>query len=633
MIGRFSRLKSYTDLLDFKELLFCLGGGALALAAFFLEGRPGVPAWLPLVLAGASVLGNGLPIVRGAVQGLLERRVNVDELVALALVASVAQGELLTAAEVAFIMTLGSLVEQAVSESSRRSIQALAKMTPERATRLVDGREESVPLAEIRVGDLLLVKPGERIPVDAEIVSGVTAVDESTITGESVPCERRPGDPLLAGTLNYNGVVEIRAGKVGQDTTLGKVIRLVTEAESQKPKSARMVDRYARWFTPLVLAIAALAWGVSGDISRAVAVLVAGCPCALLMAGPTATVAAVGRAARAGVLIKGGQYLEEAARIQVMLFDKTGTLTRGEPRVDEVTACGTVTREEMLACAASAEQSCAHPLARAVLKAAHYAKVTVRKAEQVLAEIGLGVTALVDGARVEVGSAELAGGAAALPVPLRSCLENIQERGDTALVVLRDSEPVGVLGVSDRPRAGAARTMARLRSLGLTSLGLLSGDHPRAVQRLSRELKLDVSRAGLKPQDKLKVVEEYQARGLRVAFVGDGINDAPALAKADLGIAMGALGTDVALETADVALTRDDISRLPFLLRLGRRAVAVVRLNIGLAILFNTIAVLGGGWGLLSPVLASLLHNAGAILVVLLSASLALTRDDLQEGA
>jgi len=633
MIGRFSRLKSYKDLLDFKELLYCLGGGALALASFILEGRPGFPVWLPAVLALASVLGNGLHIVTGAVKGLLERRMNVDELVAIALVASVLQGEFLGAAEVAFIMTLGALVEEAVSESSRRSIQALASMTPERATRLIDGREESVPLAEVRVGDLLLVKPGERIPVDAEIVSGVTAVDESSITGESVPRERRAGDPLLAGTLNYNGVVEIRAVKVGQDTTLGKVIRLVTQAEAQKPRSARIVDRYARWFTPLVLAIAALAWILSGEVSRAVAVLVAGCPCALLMAGPTATVAAVGRAARAGVLIKGGQYLEEAARIQVMLFDKTGTLTRGEPRVDEVAACETLSSDEMLSCAASAEQSCAHPLARAVLKAAHYARITVRKAEQVLAEIGLGVKALVDGTLVEVGSAEMAGGAAALPAPLRQCLENIQERGATALVVFRDRQPVGVLGVSDRLKDSAARTIARLRGLGLTTLGLLSGDHQRAVERLARELKLDSAWAGLKPQDKLKVVEEFQAQGLRVAFVGDGINDAPALAKANLGIAMGALGTDVALETADVALTRDDISRLPFLLRLGRRAVAVVRVNIGLALLFNTLAVLGGGWGLLSPVLASLLHNSGAILVVLLSASLALFRDDFPEGA
>ncbi|MES9994517.1 heavy metal translocating P-type ATPase [Desulfovibrio aminophilus] len=627
MIGRFARLGSYKELFDIKELASCLAGGALALGAFILEGRPGFPAWLPLALASASVLGNGLPIVLGALRGLRERRMNVDELVSIALVASVLQGEVLSAAVVAFIMTLGALVEEAVSESARRSIQALARMTPEHATRIEDGREEIVPLGQVRPGDRLLVKPGERIPVDAEIVAGITAVDESSITGESIPRERREGDPVLAGTLNHNGVIEIRATQVGADTTLGKVIRLVTEAEAQKPRAARVVDRYARWFTPVVLACAALAWAFSGDAGRAVAVLVAGCPCALLMAAPTATVAAVGRAARAGVLIKGGQYLEEAARVQVMLFDKTGTLTKGEPRVDEVATCETLGRDELLACAAGAEQNCNHPLARAVLKAAHYARVGVRKAERVLAEIGLGVKALVGGSLVEVGSAEMNGGAAALPASLRQCLERIQERGATALVVSLDHEPVGILGVSDTVKPSAAATVERLRGLGLTHLGMLSGDHERAVNRLAADLKLDQTWAGLKPQDKLAVIEEFQKQGLRVAFVGDGVNDAPALARADMGVAMGALGTDVALETADVALTRDDISRLPFLVRLGRRSVAIIRLNIALAVSFNALAILGGGWGLLTPVWASLAHNLGSIVVVLLSASLALFRD------
>ncbi len=628
MIGRFAVPGVYKDLFNLREFYICALGGALALAGFLWNWAEVAPAWMSLVLILASVAVNGLPIVKEALQGLRERQVNVDELVSLAIIASCIQGEFLTAAVVSFIMTLGSLVEEAVSASARKSIQALVRIAPEQATLLKDGAELLVPAAQIAIGDILLVKPGERLPVDGEIVAGRTAVDESSITGEAIPREKGLGDQVLAGTLNYNGAIEIKAVKVGADTTLGKVIKLVTEAENNKPSAARLVDRYATWFTPTVLAIAGLAWALSGDVSRAVAVLIAGCPCALIMAAPTATVAAIGRAARAGILIKGGQFLEEAARADVVLFDKTGTLTLGEPKVDDVVAGSGLQTHEVIAWAACAEQNCAHPLARAVVKAAHYARVSVRRAESILSEIGLGVRAMVDGDCIEVGSARIVGGDVALPSPFKAQLEAMEERGATPIVVYRNKEPIGLLSVSDKPRPTARATIQTLKQMGMNSTGILSGDHERSVRKVAGMLDVDRHWAGLKPQDKLAVIERLQnEEGRRVIFVGDGVNDAPALARANVGIAMGAAGTDVALETADIALTHDDISKLPFLVKLSRRMVGLIKINIGLGLFFNAVAILGSGYGLLSPIMASLFHNLGSIIVVLSSASLAFVSD------
>ncbi len=627
MIGRFSHIGAYRELLNIRELLLCVAGGGLALASFLWDFGQASPVWLGAALALASVAVNGLPIVWEAAKGLWERQVNVDELVSLAIVASLVQGEFLTAAVVSFIMTLGSLAEEAISQSARKSIQALARMTPEEATLLEGGQARQVPVAQVRAGDRLLVKPGERIPVDGVIVSGTTAVDESSMTGESVPRTRQPDDPVLAGTLNYNGVIEMRATRVGNDTTLGRVIRLVTEAEMHKPRSARLVDRYAAWFTPVVLSVAALAWWVSGEASRAVAVLVAGCPCALLMAAPTATVAAVARAAKAGILVKGGRHLEEVARADAILFDKTGTLTLGETRVEDVVTREGTTREELIACAAGAEQNCAHPLARAVMKAAHYARVTVGKAESVLSEIGLGVRAMLDGCLIEVGSAAFGSGAAALPAALQTGLEAMEARGATPLVVYKDREPIGILGVTDTIRATARQTVQTLKTLGISRLGILSGDHERSVCRIAAAIGITDAWSGLKPQDKLTVIEDFQRQGRRVLFVGDGVNDAPALARANIGVAMGAAGTDVALETADIALTHDEVAKLPFLIRLSRRMLALIKVNIGLGLLFNAVAVLGSSYGVLSPIAASIFHNTGSIIVVLTSASLIFFRD------
>jgi len=622
MIGRFASPGAYKDLVNFKEFFSCALGGLLALGAFLWSHFGWRPESVAMALAVASLVINGLPIVWGAARGLFERRVNVDELVSLALVASVIQGEYLTAAVVAFIMTLGSQVEEIVSDSARKSIQSLARMTPETAALVdPDGRTRQIPVAEVKVGDRLMIRPGERVAVDARVVSGITAMDESSVTGEAMPVNRGVGDEVLAGTLSYNGVIEIVATRVGQDTTLGTVIKLVTDAESHRPKAARMVDAYARWFTPVVLAVAGLAWGLSGDMDRAVAVLVAGCPCALLMAAPTAAVAAVARAARLGILVKGGRPLEEVGRVDTVFFDKTGTLTLGEPVVDAVIPAPGVSVSALLAAAACAEENSTHPLARAVLHAAARENVAVQRAEGFVSEAGTGVKARLGGREIEVGGASLAHGAH-LPPVLAEAMEEAAARGATPLVVLQDGEPLGILAVTDAIRPAARDAVASLRSLGVTRVGILSGDHDRSVAGVAAALGITESWPGLKPADKPRIVGDFQNGGRRVMFVGDGVNDAPALARADVGVAMGAAGTDVALETAQVALTRDDISRLPLLISLSRRMRLVITGNIALGLASNALAVLGSSYGLLSPIAASIFHNAGSILVVMSSAAL-----------
>jgi Cd2+/Zn2+-exporting ATPase len=557
------------------------------------------------------------------VVGLFQRRVNVDELVSIAILASLARGEFLTAAVVSFVMVMGSLIEQVTSQSARRSIQGLIEIAPETATVMVNGESRERPISSVQPGDLLLVKPGERIPVDGRVRKGSTAIDESSMTGEPIPVEKGPGAQVFAGTLNHNGVIQIEAERVGADTNLGKVIKLVADAEAYKPRTVRIIDRYAHWFTPLILCCAAVAWALTGIADRAIAVLIVGCPCALILAAPTAVVAAIGRAARLGILVKGGSFLEEIAQADVVLFDKTGTLTEGKPRVNQVVAVDGVEPRQVLAGAASVEQHSTHPLARAVLKAAHYARLSLEQAEDVFTEIGLGVRAQVAGSLIEVGSAYLGGGSLSLPANLHQELQECKESGATPLVVYRDRSPWGLLSVADQVRPGAPAMVEKLKALGVRHLGILSGDHEQAARLVADSVGLTEAWSQMKPADKLKVIREYQDAGHKVVFVGDGINDAPALASADVGVAMGGAGTDVALETADVALMHDEIDRLPFLVQLSRRMVHTIRWNIVFGMVFNAFAVLASGSGLLSPIMGAVVHNIGSVLVVLSSASIA----------
>ena len=623
MIGRFSQIGIYRELARSHEFYRVTFAGLLALASYLWDRGNGTVSTVGAGLALASLALNGLPIIWSAIKGLMQRKANVDELVSIAIIASVSQGEFLAAAFVSFVMVLGALVEQLTSDSARKTIQSLIDLSPETATVIVGGQAQTVSIPEVKVGNILLVKPGERIPVDAVVKKGITAVDESSVTGEPMPAEKAHGDTVYAGTLNQNGVIEIEATKIGENTTLGKVIKLVSAAEAHRPQAISVIDRYARWFTPAILICAGITWWLTGEAGRAITVLIVGCPCALILAAPTAIVAAIGRAAKSGVLVKGGLFLEEAGRADVVLFDKTGTLTEGKPRVDGIVSVEGVSTNEVLAQAASVELNSTHPLARAVLKAAHYAKVTISLAEDMVTEIGLGVRARVEGKLVEIGSAYIGGGSMNVPSALRCHLEDFKDSGATPLVVYQDKQPVGVISVADHIRPSAKDAIQDLQSMGIKRVGILSGDHDKSARLVAQDVGLTDAWSQMKPQDKLQVIEDFQAAGNVVIFVGDGINDAPALAAANVGIAMGAAGTDVALETADIALMNDDISKLPFLIQLSRRMLRIIKWNIVFGMIFNTIAVVAGGSGLLSPIMGAVVHNIGSVLVVLSSASIA----------
>ncbi len=623
MIGRFSSLGVYRELLKARDFYIIVSAGLLALASFIIDHGKAEPSAAGNVLAIASVIINGFPIVWGALTGLFERQVNVDELVSIAIVASLVQGEYLAAAVVCFVMKAGSLIEQMTSESARKAIRSLIRISPETAVILENDDEKTVPVGEVNEGDIILVKPGDRVPVDALILSGRSAVDESSMTGEPLPVEKKEGDAILAGTLNHNGVLKARTTRVGQDTALGRIISLVTEAEQHRPESVRLIDRYARWFTPVILVCSALTFLLTKDVGRAVAVLIVGCPCALILAVPTATVAALGRAAKAGILVKGGQYLERIAAAQAVFFDKTGTLTLGEPRISEITCGEETNREKILYYAACAEQHVTHPLARAVLTAAQNENIVVTGAENAFHEIGTGVKATVDGIPVEVAGAASMENIDSFSPDLKDSMDRAVAQGDTPLAVIHDGKIVGILHVTDSVRPSAAAAIKKFNDLGIIETAVLSGDHERSVNRVAQSVGIRCIYPSLKPQDKMDIITRYQDNNLPVLFVGDGVNDAPALAAAHVGIAMADAGTDVALETADIALINDDISRLPWLIGLSRRMLVIIKLNIAFGLGFNALAVLASSMGFLSPIMAAIVHNFGSVLVVVASASLA----------
>ncbi|PIE54476.1 MAG: heavy metal translocating P-type ATPase [Dethiosulfovibrio peptidovorans] len=604
------------------ELGRALFAALLALGSFLLDhGNP--PSILGSLLALVSVGINGLPIVVGAFQGLRKRQANVDELVSIAIVASLLQGEFLAAAVVSFVMTLGGRIEQATSDSARRAIQALACLAPQKATVLVDGDPRSIPIDQVTPGDVVLIRPGERIPIDGVVLTGTSAVDESTMTGEPIPAERAPGDRLLAGTLNYNGVLTARTVKVGSETSLGTVVAMVRQAEADRPETVRLIDRYAAWFTPAILICAATAWVATGQFNRAVNVLIVGCPCALILAAPTAAVAALGRAAREGVLVKGGHYLEIIASAKAVLFDKTGTISTGSPTVTSVIPCSGFDEATILAYAAGAERDCTHPLGRAIIQAAADQALPELSSDGGVQELGLGITTTVNGHSISVGSLA-SWGERPLPSKLTSSLKKALRQGQTPLIVQRDGLLMGLIIVSDQVRPAASNVLIALKDLGVLKLALLSGDHTLGVRAVATALPGVKGYGELKPDDKARIIRRTKRSYGPTIFVGDGVNDGPALATADTGIVMGELGTDVALEAADVALTQDDLSRIPWLMRLSRRMLWIIRFNVAFGLAFNGLSVTASAGGWLSPIGAALVHNVGSVFVVILAATLAL---------
>ena len=632
---RFARLaaaffQTYRDVLWSVEGIATLAGTGILLGSWgaLLLGFPAIERGLAVL---AAVIA-GLPIWWSTARGLWARDFTVDVLVSTAILAALVVGEYQAGAIVAVMLLGGGLLEQLTVARASQALVALLARVPTTATVVRGDAEVAVSVEEIRPGDLVRVRTGGMVPVDGVVIQGAAAVDQSSITGESIPVEKMLGHGVFAGSLNRAGTLDVRATQVGSGTTLGKIIRLVEEAQRNTAPVQRLANRYAQFYAPIAFALAGVVYFLTADVLRAITVLIVFCPCALVLATPTAVIAGIGNAARRTVLIKGGAQLEAAGRVNAVLFDKTGTLTRGAPVVTDVIASPSTSKvhgpgpayepgtgngdRELLCLAAAAEKFSEHPLGRAIVAEAAARGVDPPGPRESRIIPGVGVEALVDGRRIFVGRP---GGTAGRASPLDTVggrIEALEAEGKTVLPVTIDGHLAGWIALRDAVRPGVAEVISALRQVGVSQILLLTGDNPRAAAAVAREVGVDAYRAGLLPEDKLAIVREMQGRGLRVAVVGDGVNDAPALAAADIGIAMGAAGTDVAIETADIALMSSDLARVPEVLALARRALRVIRENVLLSVAINFLAVVLAGVGIVTPVLGAIIHEASALLVV-----------------
>ena len=496
-------------------------------------------------------------------------------------------------------MRIGDYVERFTTDRARRAVRDLTALAPRTARVERDGREAEVPIGEVRVGETVIVRPGEQIPVDGEVMGGHATVDQAAITGESMPADVGPGGRVFAATLARLGSLRVRATHVGPDTTFGRVITLVEHAESHRADVQRVADRFSGYYLPVVVGIAALTFLLRHNLLATVAVLVVACSCSFALATPIAMLASIGAGARRGILIKGGKYLESLARADVLLIDKTGTLTLGRPQVVDIIALNGVSDCDVVTLAASAERYSEHPLAEAVRAAARERGLSMEEPEEFEALPGLGVRARVRGAVIAVGSRRM--GSSVVSVQNAAALE---AQGKTLIYVARDDVPIGAIAAADTLRPEAPAALDAVRALGMRTIELLTGDNERTAAALAGRLGVPY-RADLLPEDKIAIVRDYQARGHTVVMVGDGVNDAPALAQADVGIAMGAAGADVAIEAAQIALMRDDWALVPEVLRIARRTMRVVALNIGFTAVYNLAGLSLAALGFLPPVLAA----------------------------
>ncbi len=525
-------------------------------------------------------------------------------------IAALAVGEWTTAVVIVFFMRVGDAVEQMTSAQARRAVKDLTALAPKLARVVRAGDEREVPIADVQVGEVVVVRPGEQVPVDGEVIDGNATVNQATLTGEAMPVEVGPGSKVYAATLLELGSLRVRASAVGSETTFGHVIRLVEEAEGNRGDVQRMADRFSSYFLPVVAGIAALTLIISRDPMATAAVLVVACSCALALATPIAMLASIGAGAKRGLLIKGGKYLELLAKADVVLIDKTGTLTLGKPQITDVAVLNGMSEARVLALAAGAEHYSEHPLAEAVRMANFGRGQAVLEPQGFVAIPGQGVRAEVDGVVVEVGSARLLGGA-----PIPPIADRLRAMGKTLLYVTADGAPVGVLAATDTLREETPEAIRRLRALGIKQIEVLTGDSRQSAAALAAQLGIDV-RAELLPADKLAIVRDYQAAGKVVVMVGDGVNDAPALAQADVGLAMGSGGSAIATEAAHVVLLRQDWLLVPEVFLIARRTMRVVRTNIGYTLIYNTIGLTLAALGLLPPMMAAMAQSIPDLLIL-----------------
>jgi Cd2+/Zn2+-exporting ATPase len=593
-----------------RRLWLTVGSGGLIAAGLLARyGFGMVEAWTALMVAAAFVAGSDIAI--RAWRSLRVKHFSIELLVTVAAVGALFIGEVWESAAVTFLFIFGGWLEARTMGQTRGALKALLDAAPATATVLRDGDPVEVPAHMVQLGETVLVRAGQRIPVDGEVTEGTAAVSEAAITGEPMPAEKAPGSHVHAGTIAENGLLRIRATNVGADTTLARIIQRVEEAQEEKAPSQRMIERFAQWYTPSIIGLAVAAFAVTQDIRLALTLLVVGCPGALVISTPVSIVAGIGRAARSGILIKGGQHLESAGRIDTLALDKTGTLTEGKPQLASIVALGGIAEAELLHLAATAETGSTHPLGRPIVEAGRK-QGPLSTLESLEEHAGMGLSARIDGRIIAAGNRRLMDTLGiALGQEGEAALDRLLSNGQTPILVARDGQLIGMLGMSDMAREGAAEAIARLRDIGIGRVVMLTGDQHGAAEAIAREVGIDEVHAGLMPEDKLELIRKMKADGAHVAMVGDGINDAPALAAADTSIAMGAAGSDVAIETADIALLKDDLGKIPEAMAISRATLGNMRQNLVIALV--TVA------GLLAGVFSGNVHMAGGMLVHQLS--------------
>jgi Cd2+/Zn2+-exporting ATPase len=571
----------------------------------------------------------GYPIVVTAIKDLRRGVLTTNELVALAVLASFGSGHYQEAGVVAFFMLLGQIIETRTAEGARDSIESLIKLTPTKARRIVGANEEEVPTSKLKVGDVIRIRPGDNIAADGVIVNGQGSINQANITGESIPADKKSGDEVFAGTQNLNGVLEVKVTRAGEDTTLGKVRELILAAEKTKLPIMRIIDQYMGFYTPLVLVIGALCWAFTQDLSRVIAVFIVACPCAFVLATPTAMVAALSAAARLGILIKNVADIELAAKINAFVFDKTGTLTTGRLAVSRLAPLGETQPAELLRTAASAERYSNHPTAKALAQLATEVGVPLAEPKDFSETAGRGVKASVDGATIHVGRAQWLKDNGVTEDFVKSVDLNETE-GFSLIFIARNGKCIGWIGLQDQTRAEARESLAELKQIGVRRIAMVSGDREPVAIRVAKEIGCEEVVGDCLPQNKVEFVRNTKAKGYRVAVVGDGVNDAPALAAGDLGIAMGAAGSEVAINSATIALMNNDLRRLPFLIKLSRQTRSIINQNFLLGILFVIGGLVLAAMKFINPIIAALLHVVGSLIVVFNSARLVRSGEELE---
>ena len=578
------------------------------------------PAWVTIVI-------SGIPLLYLAIWRIIHNpgisKISSALLICIAMFAAIAIGDLFAAGEVVFIMAIGALLEEATTNRAKKGLKKLISLAPTKGRRLKDGKEEMIPAEEIRQGDILRILPGETIPVDGTIINGETSVDQSIMTGESLPVDKGVGEEVFCGTINRFGSIDISATKVGENSSLQKLIRMVQDAENKQAPMQRIADRVASWLVPVALLIAILAYVFTGNIVTAVTVLVVFCPCALVLATPTAIMAAIGQATKHGVIIKSGEALEKMGKVDTIAFDKTGTLTYGRLDVSDMLSFDeSISETDLLSLAASAEAKSEHPLGKAIVAYAKTKDVPLVESTAFRMTTGKGIFAEVDNRSLLCGNEKfLAENGVSIDNQVQSALERLRTQGKASILVAEGQKCIGVIALSDVLRPEAKDMVSRLSDMHTRTV-LLTGDHQKTADYFAQQVGISEVRAELLPEEKVKSIEKLQDENHKVCMIGDGVNDAPALKTADVSVAMGSMGSDIAVDAADVALMSDDISKIPYLKRLSNATVKTIKASITLSMCINFIAIVLSLMEVLTPTTGALVHNAGSCFVVLIAALL-----------